>query len=404
MNDNKIVLAYSGGLDTSIILRWLIDCGNEVVAYVADVGQDDDFDEIATKAEACGASKVYVEDLKDEFVNDYVYKAIQANAIYEGQYLLGTAVARPIIALRHVEIAKREGANILCHGATGKGNDQARFELAYMKLMPGATIYSPWKDPVFLSEFKGRTDMIDYAEKHNISIPVSLKKPFSIDENMLHTSYEAGVLEDPSKRYDISMFKKGTHPFNAPNTPEYIKITFENGKPSKVVNIDNGHTVKGPTDIFNYLCSLGLKHGVGIVDMVENRLMGMKSRGVYVTPGGTILYNAHRDLESITLDKEVQYYKKIMEVEIGKLIYNGLWFSPEFEFLMKAIDYSQKSVNGDVEMVLYKGNASAVSRSSSNSLYDGAVASMDEEGGYDQTDAKGFIKIFGIRLKAGSKK
>jgi len=399
MENKRVVLAYSGGLDTSIILKWLIERGNEVIAYVADVGQDDDFKMIEEKAYACGASKVYVCDLKEEFIKDYVFAAIKANALYEDTYLLGTAIARPIISQKHVEIAKKENATVLCHGATGKGNDQARFEIGYMALMPEAEIYSPWKDPVYLSEFQGRTDMIKYAEDHDIPIPVSLKKPFSIDENLLHTSYEAGVLEDPSNKYDPAMFKRGIHPVDAPDQPEYIKIAFKEGIPVKVENMDTGDSCTDPMELFAYLNDLGYKHGIGIVDMVENRLMGMKSRGVYVTPGGTILFNAHRDLETITLDKEVQYHKQKMAIEIGRFIYNGLWFSPEMEFLMAAIEHSQKSVNGQVEMCLYKGNASVISRSSENSLYDEGIASMDTNGNYDQTDAKGFIKIFGLRLK-----
>jgi len=404
MDYNKVVLAYSGGLDTSVILRWLIDKGYDVIAYIADVGQHDDFDQIAEKARACGASKVYVSDLKEEFLTDYVYEAIAANAVYENVYLLGTAVARPIIAKEHVRIAREEGAGVLCHGATGKRNDQARFELAYMTLMPETEILSPWKDPEWLSEFKGRKDMIAYAEKCEIPIPVSLRKPFSIDENLLHTSYEAGVLEDPGRPYDKDMFKKGTHPFDAPDEPDFIRIHFKGGAPVKVEDIEAGTSVEGTLALFDHLNELGLKHGVGIVDMVENRLMGMKSRGVYVTPGGTILFNAHRDLESITLDKEVQHYKEWMAIEIGRLIYNGLWFSPEFDFLMQSVRHSQKAVNGHVDLAIYKGAAHVIGRHSDSSRYDNGIASMDEHGGYDQTDAKGFIRIFGLRLKAGSKK
>jgi argininosuccinate synthase len=391
MDTNKVILAYSGGLDTSVILRWLLDKGYDVVAYVADVGQDDDFGLIKEKALACGASKVHIADLKEEFITDYVFPAICANAKYESQYFLGTAIARPIIAKKHVEIAKAEGATALCHGATGKGNDQARFELGYMTLMPEAKIISPWKDP----------DMIAYAKQCDIPIPVSLEKPFSIDENLLHTSYEAGILENPSHKYDPSMFKKGTHFLYAADEPDYISITFSGGVPVKVENTVTKEAYDTPLGLFAYLNKLGEKHGIGIVDMVENRLMGMKSRGVYVTPGGAILYNAHLDLESITLDKQVQYYKEWMAIEIGRLIYNGLWFSPEMEFLMQSVNHSQKSVNGTVDMLLYKGNATVLSRASDNSLYDEAVASMDEDGGYDQTDAKGFIRIFGLRLKAG---
>ena len=401
MDTNKVILAYSGGLDTSVILRWLLDKGYDVVAYVADVGQDDDFGLIKEKALACGASKVHIADLKEEFITDYVFSAICANAKYEGQYFLGTAIARPIIAKKHVEIAKAEGATALCHGATGKGNDQARFELGYMTLMPEAKIISPWKDPEWLSQFKGRKDMIAYAKQCDIPIPVSLEKPFSIDENLLHTSYEAGILENPSHKYDPSMFKKGTHFLYAADEPDYISITFSGGVPVKVENTVTKEAYDTPLGLFAYLNKLGEKHGICIVGMVENRLMGMKSRGVYVTPGGAILYNAHLDLESITLDKQVQYYKEWMAIEIGRLIYNGLWFSPEMEFLMQSVNHSQKSVNGTVDMLLYKGNATVLSRASDNSLYDEAVASMDEDGGYDQTDAKGFIRIFGLRLKAG---
>ncbi|HPR41257.1 MAG TPA: argininosuccinate synthase [Candidatus Methanofastidiosa archaeon] len=399
MENKKVILAYSGGLDTSIILKWLVERGNEVVAYVADVGQDDDFKKIEEKAYYCGASKVYVSDLREEFITEYVFRALKANAVYEGTYLLGTAVARPLIAKEHVRIAKLENATVLCHGATGKGNDQARFEIGYMALMPEAEIYSPWKDAEFLNEFQGRKDMIKYAEEHDIPIPVTLKKPFSIDENLLHTSYEAGILEDPANKYDPAMFKKGIHPKDAPDQTETIKLTFKEGVPVEVENLGTGASYTDPLELFTYLNDLGYKHGIGIVDMVENRLMGMKSRGVYVTPGGTILYNAHKDLETITLDKEVQHYKLLMSSEIGRIIYNGLWFSPEMEFLMAAIDNSQKSVNGEVEMCLYKGNAIVTSRTSENSLYNEGIASMDINGDYDQTDAKGFIRIYGLRLR-----
>ncbi|MHC1604795.1 MAG: argininosuccinate synthase [Candidatus Methanofastidiosia archaeon] len=404
MTNNKVVLAYSGGLDTSVILQWLIDKDYDVVAYIADVGQKDDFSHVEEKALACGASKIYLCDLKEEFIEDYVYKALAANAVYEGSYLLGTSLARPLIAKKQVEIAKKEGADILCHGATGKGNDQVRFELTYMKLMPEASILSPWKDPEFLSQFNGRSDMIKYAQENSIEVPVTRENPYSIDDNIMHTSYESGKLEDPSTPYDAGMFKNGTHPFNAPDAPELVKITFTEGKPTFVKNLKTGKTASGALELFEYLNNLGLKHGIGIVDMVENRTIGMKSRGVYVTPGGTILLNAHKDLESITLDKEVLHLKEWMSLVIGRLIYNGLWFSPEMEFLMKSIEHSQKSVNGDVKMALYKGNATVMGRSSLNALYEEALASMDIDGGFDQTDAKGFIKIYGMRLKAGLKK
>lgn len=395
----KLVLAYSGGLDTSVILKWLVNKGYEVVAYVADVGQREDFEAVKKKALATGASKVYVLDLKRELVEDYVFEAMKANAIYEGRYLLGTALARPLIAKKHVEIAEKEGTNVLAHGCTGKGNDQVRFELTWMRFMPHVKIVSPWKDKEWLAQFKGRSDMIKYAGEQGIPISATLKKPYSIDENLVHMSYESGILEDPACEPDEGMFKTTVSPMKAPDSETKISIEFDQGVPVKVVNASEGGEITGSLEIFQYLNKLGGENGVGRIDIVENRHVGIKSRGVYETPGGTILFKAHQDLESITLDKEVMHLKELLSPMIAKLIYNGMWYSPEMEFLMAAIEKSQENVSGEVGMSLYKGNAAITGRSSPNSLYGQAISSMDEEGGYNQEDAKGFINITGLRMK-----
>ena len=396
---SKIVLAYSGGLDTSVLLKWLINKGYEVICYVADVGQKENFQKIKQKALKTGASKVYVEDLKKEFVESYIFQALKANAVYETQYLLGTAIARPLIAKKHVEIAKKEKTNKLAHGCTGKGNDQVRFELAWMQFMPNVEIISPWKDPEWLDKFKGRTDMINYAKKENIPIDVSLKKPYSMDENLLHISYESGILEDAKNKPNPDMFKLTKSPQDASDKTTDIFIEFEKGIPIKVSNLTDKIEVKGSLDLFLYLNKLASENGIGRIDILENRFVGMKSRGVYETPAGTILLKAHQDIESITLDKEVMHLKQLMVSTIGKLIYDGLWFSPEMEFLMVAINKSQEKVSGKVYISLYKGNVIVTGRESKNSLYDKAIASMEEEGEYDQKDAEGFIKITGLRLK-----
>jgi len=402
---NKIILAYSGGLDTSVMLKWLINKGYDVICYVADVGQKEDFEEIKNKALQTGASKVYIADLKKELVEDYIFQALKANAVYETQYLLGTAVARPLIAKKHVEIAKKENTNKLAHGCTGKGNDQVRFELAWMQFMPDVEIISPWKDQEWLDEFKGRTDMINYAKKEKIPIDVNLKKPYSTDENLLHISYESGILEDTKNKPSQDMFKLTKSPQDAVDKATEIAIEFEKGIPVKVMNLTDKKEITGSLNLFLYLNKLASANGIGRIDIVENRFVGMKSRGVYETPAGTILLKAHQDLESITLDKEVLHLKQIMVPTIGKLIYDGLWFSPEMEFLMAAINKSQGNVTGIVYISLYKGNVIVTARESKNSLYDEAIASMDEEGDYDQKDAEGFIKITGLRLKLqGAKK
>jgi len=395
----KVILAYSGGLDTSVMLKWLANKGYDVIAYIGDVGQNKDLTAVKEKALKTGASKVYIEDLKKEFVESFIFQALKADAIYEGQYLLGTALARPIIAKKQVEIAKKEGTKILAHGCTGKGNDQVRFELTWMQFMPDVTIISPWKNKEWLEQFKGRTDLIKYAEKEEISIDVSLKKPYSTDENLMHISYESGILEDTSNEPKSEMFKLTVSPKNAPDKETDICIEFEKGIPIKVINLSDNIEVKGSLKLFLYLNELATENGIGRADIVENRFVGIKSRGVYETPAGTILFKAHWDLESITVDKEVIHLKELMAPVIAKLIYNGFWYSPEMDFLMAAIEKSQKNVSGKVYLKLYKGNIIITGRESEYSLYNKALSSMDEEGGYCQEDAQGFIKITGLRLK-----
>jgi argininosuccinate synthase len=399
---NNIILAYSGGLDTSVILKWLINKGYEVICYIADVGQDDDFDKAKSKALSIGASKVYIEDLKEEFVKDYIFQALKANAVYEGKYLLGTSLARPLIAKKHIEIAKKEGTKIVAHGATGKGNDQVRFELAFMKLMPGVKIISPWKDKEFLSQFEGRTDLINYAKENGIPIDSTLQKPYSMDDNLMHISYEAGLLEDTKYEAKEDMFKKTVSPKDAPDKETKIIIEFKKGIPIKVTNITDNKTVEGALQLFQYLNELGSNNGIGRIDLIENRFVGIKSRGVYETPAGTILLKSHLDIEGITLDKEVCHLKDMLMPKIAELIYNGFWFSPEFEFLMTAINKSQENIEGKVYLTLYKGNVFVTARESEKSLYDENIASMDKSGGYDQTDAIGFIKLNALRLKLGA--
>ena len=396
----KVVLAYSGGLDTSIILKWLIEKGFEVVCFLADIGQKEDMEFLKQKALKLGASKVYIEDLKQEFVEKYVFQALKANAIYEGRYLLGTSLARPLIAKKQIEIALQENTLFVAHGATGKGNDQVRFEMTYLTLMPDVSIISPWKDQEFLSQFKGRTDMIEYAHKHGIPITSTLQKPYSMDENLLHTSYEGGILENPSKEAPEEMFQHTTSPENAPDEEAYLMIEFSNGIPISVTNCSDGITVdESAVGLLTYLNELGSKHGIGRVDIVENRFVGMKSRGVYETPGGTILWKAHHDLEALVLDREVFHLKEMWMPKIAQLIYNGFWFSPEMDFLMAAIEKSQEHVEGKVYLKLYKGNTIITKRESAKSLYNQDVASMDCLGNYDQLDAKGFIKLNALRLK-----
>jgi len=393
----KVVLAYSGGLDTSIILKWMIEEGYEVIAYIADVGQDDDYEAARKKAEKLGASKVYIEDLKQEFVEDYIFPTIKSQAIYEGRYLLGTSVARPIIAKRQIEIAIKENAQFVGHGATGKGNDQVRFELSYYALKPDITVLAPWKMAEFLDRFRGRSDMLHYAEQHGIPVTATRKKPYSEDDNLLHISHEAGILEDPDAPCDEDVYSRTSTITEWPDTPEIITISFASGIPVKVQSDEK--TVTGSLKLFDYLNELGSKHGIGRLDMVENRFVGIKSRGVYETPGGEILYKAHRDLEGLTMDREVMKIRDMLSLKVAELIYNGFWFSPEFNLMMHTMDKAQEPINGEVRVQLFKGNAYPIARKSPNALYDPKQSSMDEEGGYDQKDAEGFIKINAVRLR-----
>ncbi|MCC6220326.1 MAG: argininosuccinate synthase [Deltaproteobacteria bacterium] len=395
----KVVLAYSGGLDTSVILKWLIERDYEVIAYIADVGQQEDFEAARKKAERIGAAKVYVDDLKKEFVKDFIFAALKGSALYEGRYLLGTSIARPVIAKGQVRVARQEKAEFVSHGATGKGNDQVRFELGYYALHPGIRVIAPWKTDAFLSQFEGRSDLIKYAEQHGIPVEATKSAPYSMDANLMHISYEAGVLEDPKARPPQGMFRMTADPKDAPNAPTNLAVHFTAGIPTKVVNLDDGTTKEDALELFCYLNEVGGKNGVGRVDMVENRFVGIKSRGVYETPGGTILFKAHQDLESITLDREVFRIKEELSLKYAQLIYNGFWFSPEAEFLRSIFDKCQGAVNGIVYVELYKGNANIVGRESENSLYNQELSSMDVEGSYDQKDAEGFIRVNSIRLR-----
>ncbi len=400
MENKKVVLAYSGGLDTSVILKWLIDKGYEVIAYVADVGQEDDFEEVKRKALEIGATKVYIENLQEELVKDYIFPVIKANAVYEGRYLLGTSVARPLIAKKHIEIAHKENAAYVSHGATGKGNDQVRFELGYYALDPKIKVLAPWKMQEFLDQFKGRTDMLNYAEEKKIPVKASLKKPYSEDDNVLHISHEAGILEDPKYKFDKEILTKMLTPMDAPDKETRIEIHFKDGEPIKVVNNEDNTTAETPLDILNYLNKVGGENGIGLLDMVENRYVGIKSRGVYETPGGEILMKAHQDIEGIAMDREVLRLRNMLSPIFAEIVYNGYWFSPEMDFLMAAINKSQEYIDGIVYITLYKGNVIIDGRESPSSLYDKELSSMDIEGGFDQKDSAGFIKINAIRLMA----
>ena len=400
MKKEKVILAYSGGLDTSVILKWLVDKEFEVIAFVADVGQDEDFDQMTKKAESLGASKVIVSDLKKEFVTDYIFPAIQANAIYEGRYLLGTALARPVISKEQIRLALKESAPIVSHGATGKGNDQVRFELAYYALSPDIQVFSPWKDHEFLDTFKGRTDMLNYAKEKNIPVKASLKKPYSEDDNLMHISHEAGILEDPLYSPGKDIYTKIRLPQDAPDKECHLEILFKDGLPVNVSNTDDKLSYTDPLELFVYLNKVGGENGIGLLDMVENRFIGIKSRGIYETPGASILHLAHQDIEGIAMDREVMRLKNMLTPKFSEIVYNGFWFSPEMDFLMASIKKSQELIDGLVKLTLYKGNIMINGRTSSSSLYDEKLSSMDIEGGFDQTDSLGFIKINAIRLMA----
>lgn len=401
----KIILAYSGGLDTTIILHWLKQKGYEVICLIVNVGQEEDFEASQKKALLLGASKVIIEDVRETFLTDFIYPALQAQAVYEHSYLLGTSLARPLIAQKQVELAKYEQTPYLAHGATGKGNDQVRFELTYKVLYPESIIIAPWKDEEFLEQFKGRADMIAYAQKYSIPIDSTPKKPYSMDANLMHTSYESGILEDPFAEPQEEMFLKTRSLEHAASNPDIIELSFNKGVPSKIENKTKNISIVDSLAVFEYLNELGAHHGIGRIDMVENRFVGIKSRGVYETPGATILWKAHQNLEALVLDREVSHLKQYFGLKIAQLIYNGFWFSPEMNFLRAAIDQSQKNVEGTVRIKLYKGNIIITGRKSTKSLYDQALSSMDELGSYSPTDATGFIKIQAHRLMLeGNKK
>jgi argininosuccinate synthase len=388
---NKIVLAYSGGLDTSVMLRWLKErYACEVICYCADVGQADELSGLEEKALRTGAAKLYVEDLREEFVRDYVWTAVKANAVYEGVYLLGTSLARPVIAKRQIEIARREGADAVAHGATGKGNDQVRFELTYYALQPDIKVIAPWRE----WEFKGRSDLIAYSKEHNIPITATHEKPYSTDRNLMHVSYEGGILEDPWAEPPEDIFQLTRSPENANTEAEYVELSFEHGEPVAI----NGKKL-GPVTLLENLNKLGGEHGIGRVDLVENRFVGMKSRGVYETPGVTVLQAAHRALESITLDREVMHLRDSLSVKFAESIYYGFWFAPEFELLRKMVDETQTKVTGDVRLKLFRGNTIVIGRRSPHSLYDEKVATFEADTVYNQRDAEGFIKLNALRLR-----
>lgn len=393
MDSKKVILAYSGGLDTSVILKWLQDKFDyEVICYCADLGQAEELDGLEDKAKKTGASKIYIEDLREEFVRDYVFPAYRADVAYEGLYLLGTSLARPLIAKRLVDVARKEGAHAVAHGATGKGNDQVRFELGCWALYPEIKIIAPWKMDEW--ELTSREKMIDYAKKHGIDVPVTKKKPYSMDRNLLHISFEGGILEDLWNEPDESMFVLSCSPEKAPDKPTSVVISFCNGDP---VAIDGREM--SPAALLAKLNELGGANGIGRVDIVENRYIGMKSRGVYETPGGTILKAAHRGIEQITMDKEVMHLRDELMPRYAALVYNGYWFSPEREVLQTLIDESQKGVTGEVRVKLYKGTCMVTGRKAEVSLYNPEIATFGEDMVYDQKDAAGFIRLNALRLK-----
>jgi argininosuccinate synthase len=389
----KVVLAYSGGLDTSVILKWLIETyGCEVICFAADIGQKEELSRLREKAIRTGAAKIYIDDLREEFARDFVFPALRANAIYEGTYLLGTSLARPLIARRQLEIAKLEGADAVCHGATGKGNDQVRFELTYMALNPAIRIISAWRDDHWT--FDSRASMIDYAEKHGIPIPLTREKPYSSDRNLLHISHEGGILEDTWAEPKEDMFVLTVSPEAAPDRPAYMEIGFEKGNP---VSIDGA--AMSPAALLDHINGIAGANGIGRMDMVENRFVGMKSRGVYETPGGTVLWAAHRAVESITMDREVMMMRDSLIPKYAQLVYNGFWYAPEMEVLQRFIDDTQGRVTGTARLKLYKGNCIVVGRKSPFSLYSEDFATFEKDQVYNQKDATGFIRLNALRLR-----
>uniref|UniRef100_A0AAR2KWF0 Argininosuccinate synthase n=1 Tax=Pygocentrus nattereri TaxID=42514 RepID=A0AAR2KWF0_PYGNA len=382
MSKGTVVLAYSGGLDTSCILVWLKEQGYDVITYLANIGQDEDFEAARKKAESLGAKKVFIEDLRAEFVEEFIWPSVQANAIYEDRYLLGTSIARPCIARRQVQIAKQEGAQYVSHGATGKGNDQIRFELTCYALYPEVKVGTGHLTP-----------------KHGIPVPVTPKAPWSMDANLMHISYESGILENPKNHAPSDLFLMTKSPEDSPNVPDMVEIKFNKGVPVMVTHLKEGTTKTTPLDIFSYLNELGGKHGVGRIDIVENRFIGMKSRGIYETPGGTILYHAHLDIETFTMDREVRRIKQDLGIKFSELLYNGFWYSPECKFLRHCIAKSQENVEGKVQLSVFKGHVYILGRESPGSLYNEELVSMDVQGDYDPCDASGFIKINAVRLR-----
>ena len=390
MKTKKIILAYSGGLDTSVILHWLKkEYNTEVIAYIADLGQGEDLKVAAKKARKVGASKVYIEDLKNEFIKDFIFPMIQSSALYEGTYLLGTSIARPLISKRQIEIAKKENAFAVSHGSTGKGNDQVRFELSYKALNPKIEIIAPWR----IWDLKSREDCINYAKKNKIPIPITKSKPYSCDRNIYHVSYEGGILEDPWNEPPDDMFETVRPLSKTLSKPQKITLSFKDGIPHKL----NQKKIS-PINLFKNLNLIAGKHGIGVVDIVENRFVGMKSRGVYETPAGTVLNLAHRAIESLTMDREVMHIRDSLIPKVSQLIYNGFWYSPEMNSILAFVNETQKNVTGDVKILLYKGNVRILGRRSNYSLYNNELATFEEDNLYDQSDATGFIKLNSLRL------
>jgi argininosuccinate synthase len=422
----KIVLAYSGGLDTSVILRWLKESYRaDIIAFCADIGQEEELDGLEAKALKTGATKCIIEDLREEFARDFIFPMFQADAIYEGQYFLGTSIARPLMAKRMVEIARTEKADAIAHGATGKGNDQVRFELTAAALAPELQVIAPWREERFRKQFSGRAEMIAFAKENNIPVEASAEKPYSMDRNLLHVSYESGVLEDPwfdaSSKEMRSMYKLSVAPEDAPNEPEYVDLEFQNGNCVSVARVSKLRTKTGgassreptasgvagappskmsPLQVMQMLNKLGGKHGIGRIDIVENRFVGMKSRGVYETPGGAILHFAHRQMETLTMDREVMHLRDSLIPKYSQLVYNGFWFSPERDALQALVTETQRDVTGTVRLKLYKGNIIVAGRKSPKSLYEPKIATMEgDASAYDQSDANGFIRLNALRLK-----
>jgi argininosuccinate synthase len=394
-NIKKVVVAYSGGLDTSVIITWLRETyGCEVIAFTADIGQGEELEPLRDKAIKTGASKIYIDDLREEFVRDFVFPLLRANAVYESSYLLGTSIARPLIAKRQIEIARKEGADAVCHGATGKGNDQVRFELTYYALKPDVRIIAPWREWTM----KGREELIAYAEKHHIPVTATKSKPYSTDRNLLHISYEGGILEDPWKEPTGDMYTLSVPVEKAPDRAEYVELEYEAGNPVSL----NGEKLS-PAALLAEANRLAGAHGVGRVDLVENRYVGMKSRGVYETPGGTLLHAAHQAVESLTMDREVMHLRDSLAPRYAELVYYGYWFAPERLMLQAAIDESQKNVTGTARIKLYKGNCDTVGRKSAVSLYSPELATFEADQVYNQKDAEGFIRLNALRLRIESK-